>query len=87
MILGADPVDALNALTQLQQIRDNELESHKRLLDGKAISYEEYMRRVNDTEQSYSQIEDSLHGMDGFKTNQLTNSLDYQDSNNPFAKF
>ena len=87
MMLGADPVDALNALTQLQQIRDNELESHKRLLDGKAISYEEYMRRVNDTEQSYSQIEDSLHGMDGFKTNQLTNSLDYQDSNNPFAKF
>ncbi|EFB1406202.1 hypothetical protein ACK6OF_005240, partial [Escherichia coli] len=87
MVLGADPVDALNALTQLQQIRDNELESHKRLLDGKAISYEEYMRRVNDTEQSYSQIEDSLHGMDGFKTNQLTNSLDYQDSNNPFAKF
>ncbi|MEH5096259.1 hypothetical protein PO463_25180, partial [Escherichia coli] len=46
MVLGADPVDALNALTQLQQIRDNELESHKRLLDGKAISYEEYMRRV-----------------------------------------
>lgn len=87
MMLGADPVDALNALTQLQQIRDNELESHKRLLDGKAISYEEYMRRVNDTEQSYSQIEDSLHGMDGFKTNQLTNGLDYQDSNNPFAKF
>lgn len=87
MVLGADPVDALNALTQLQQIRDNELESHKRLLDGKAISYDEYMRRVNDTEQSYSQIEDSLHGMDGFKTNQLTNSLDYQDSNNPFAKF
>ncbi|HEI3534989.1 TPA: hypothetical protein SI383_000436 [Escherichia coli] len=87
MVLGADPVDALNALTQLQQIRDNELESHKRLLDGKAISYEEYMRRVNDTEQSYSQIEDSLHGMDGFKTNQLTNGLDYQDSNNPFAKF
>ncbi|HFW6823030.1 hypothetical protein [Escherichia coli] len=87
MVLGADPVDALNALTQLQQIRDNELESHKRLLDGKTISYEEYMRRVNDTEQSYSQIEDSLHGMDGFKTNQLTNSLDYQDSNNPFAKF
>lgn len=87
MMLGADPVDALNALTVLQQIRDNELESHKRLLDGKTISYEEYMRRVNDTEQSYSQIEDSLHGMDGFKTNQLTNSLDYQDSNNPFAKF
>ncbi len=87
MVLGADPVDALNALTQLQQIRDNELESHKRLLDGKAISYEEYMRRVNDTEQSYSQIEDSLHGMDGFKTNQLTNSLDYQDPNDPFAKF
>lgn len=87
MMLGADPIDALNALTVLQQIRDNELESHKRLLDGKAISYEEYMRRVNDTEQSYSQIEDSLHGMDGFKTNQLTNSLDYQDSNNPFAKF
>ncbi|EFI2067068.1 hypothetical protein BEN92_001659 [Escherichia coli] len=87
MILGADPVDALNALTQLQQIRDNELESHKRLLDGKAISYEEYMRRVNDTEQSYSQIEDSLHGMDGFKTNQLTNGLDYQDPNDPFAKF
>ncbi|EKH4138257.1 hypothetical protein O7W58_002665 [Escherichia coli] len=87
MMLGADPVDALNALTVLQQIRDNELESHKRLLDGKAISYEEYMRRVNDTEQSYSQIEDSLHGMDGFKTNQLTNSLDYQDPNDPFAKF
>ncbi|MBB6763144.1 hypothetical protein HEO25_018915 [Escherichia coli] len=87
MMLGADPIDALNALTQLQQIRDNELESHKRLLDGKAISYEEYMRRVNDTEQSYSQIEDSLHGMDGFKTNQLTNSLDYQDPNDPFAKF
>ncbi|MDO2241533.1 hypothetical protein Q2449_21390 [Escherichia coli] len=87
MVLGADPVDALNALTQLQQIRDNELESHKRLLDGKAISYEEYMRRVNDTEQSYSQIEESLQGMDGFKTNQLTNGLDYQDSNNPFAKF
>ncbi|MGP69587.1 hypothetical protein D9F20_04875 [Escherichia coli] len=87
MVLGADPVDALNALTQLQQIRDNELESHKRLLDGKAISYEEYMRRVNDTEQSYSQIEDSLHGMDGFKTNQLTNGLDYQDPNDPFAKF
>ncbi|EFZ4599498.1 hypothetical protein BL813_003664, partial [Shigella sonnei] len=57
MMLGADPIDALNALTQLQQIRDNELESHKRLLDGKAISYEEYMRRVNDTEQNYSQIE------------------------------
>lgn len=55
MMLGADPIDALNALTQLQQIRDNELESHKRLLDGKAISYEEYMRRVNDTEQNYSQ--------------------------------
>lgn len=87
MVLGADPVDALNALTQLQQIRDNELESHKRLLDGKAISYDEYMRRVNDTEQSYSQIEESLQGMDGFKTNQLTNGLDYQDSNNPFAKF
>ncbi|MCV1867410.1 hypothetical protein MLQ35_017345 [Escherichia coli] len=87
MMLGADPVDALNALTQLQQIRDNELESHKRLLDGKAISYEEYMRRVNDTEQSYSQIEDSLQGMDGFKTNQLTSGYDYQDSNNPFAKF
>lgn len=87
MMLGADPIDALNALTQLQQIRDNELESHKRLLDGKAISYEEYMRRVNDTEQNYSQIENSLQGMDGFKTNQLTNGLDYQDSNNPFAKF
>lgn len=87
MVLGADPVDALNALTQLQQIRDNELESHKRLLDGKAISYEEYMRRVNDTEQNYSQIDSHLQGMDGFKTNQLTNSLDYQDSNNPFAKF
>ncbi|HEI3536912.1 TPA: hypothetical protein SI383_002412 [Escherichia coli] len=87
MMLGADPVDALNALTQLQQIRDNELESHKRLLDGKAISYEEYMRRVNDTEQSYSQIEESLQGMDGFKTNQLTSGYDYQDSNSPFAKF
>ncbi|HEL4442500.1 TPA: hypothetical protein UNJ85_002338 [Escherichia coli] len=87
MVLGADPVDALNALTQLQQIRDNELESHKRLLDGKAISYDEYMRRVNDTEQSYSQIEESLQGMDGFKTNQLTSGYDYQDSNNPFAKF
>lgn len=87
MVLGADPVDALNALTQLQQIRDNELESHKRLLDGKAISYDEYMRRVNDTNQNYSQIGNALQGMDGFKTNQLTNSLDYQDSNNPFAKF
>lgn len=87
MVLGADPVDALNALTQLQQIRDNELESHKRLLDGKAISYEEYMRRVNDTEQSYSQIEDSLHGMDGFKSNQLTDSFSYQDPNDPFAAF
>lgn len=87
MMLGADPIDALNALTVLQQIRDNELESHKRLLDGKAISYEEYMRRVNDTEQNYSQIDSHLQGMDGFKTNQLTNGLDYQDSNNPFAKF
>ncbi|QEF54943.1 hypothetical protein [Escherichia coli] len=87
MMLGADPVDALNALTVLQQIRDNELESHKRLLDGKAISYEEYMRRVNDTEQNYSQIDSHLQGMDGFKTNQLTNSLDYQDPNDPFAKF
>ncbi len=87
MMLGADPIDALNALTVLQQIRDNELESHKRLLDGKAISYEEYMRRVNDTEQNYSQIDSQLQGMDGFKTNQLTNSLDYQDSNNQFAKF
>lgn len=87
MMLGADPIDALNALTQLQQIRDNELESHKRLLDGKAISYEEYMRRVNDTEQNYSQIENSLQGMDGYKTNQLTSGYDYQDSNNPFAKF
>ncbi|EFJ3452324.1 hypothetical protein G5I55_004276 [Escherichia coli] len=87
MMLGADPVDALNALTVLQQIRDNELESHKRLLDGKAISYEEYMRRVNDTEQNYSQIDSHLQGMDGFKTNQLTSGFDYQDSNNPFAKF
>ena len=87
MMLGADPIDALNALTQLQQIRDNELESHKRLLDGKAISYEEYMRRVNDTEQNYSQIENSLQGMDGDKTNQLTSGYDYQDSNSPFAKF
>ncbi|MGC9754231.1 hypothetical protein P4I22_21345, partial [Escherichia coli] len=87
MMLGADPIDALNALTQLQQIRDNELESHKRLLDGKAISYEEYMRRVNDTEQNYSQIENSLQGMDGYKTNQLTSGYDYQDSNNQFAKF
>lgn len=87
MVLGADPVDALNALTQLQQIRDNELESHKRMLDNKAISYEEYMRRVNDTEQSYSQIEDSLHGMDGFKSNQLTDSFSYQDPNDPFAAF
>lgn len=87
MMLGADPVDALNALTQLQQIRDNELESHKRLLDGKAISYEEYMRRVNDTEQNYSQIDSYLQGMDGFKSNQLTSGFDYQDSNNPFAKF
>ena len=51
MMLGADPIDALNALDQLQAIRDSELESHKRLLDAKAISYEEYMRRVNDTEQ------------------------------------
>ncbi|CTT74881.1 Uncharacterised protein [Escherichia coli] len=84
MMLGADPIDALNALTQLQQIRDNELESHKRLLDGKAISYEEYMRRVNDTEQNYSQIENSLQGMDGYKTNQLTSGYDYQDSNSPF---
>lgn len=87
MVLGADPIDALNALTQLQQIRDNELASHKRLLDNKAISYEEYMRRVNDTEQSYSQIEDSLHGMDGFKSNQLTDSFSYQDPNDPFAAF
>ncbi|MFN1981536.1 hypothetical protein ACK2GH_07100, partial [Escherichia coli] len=87
MVLGADPVDALNALTQLQQIRDNELESHKRMLDNKAISYEEYMRRVNDTKQSYSQIEDSLHGMDGFKSNQLTDSFSYQDPNDPFAAF
>lgn len=87
MVLGADPVDALNALTQLQQIRDNELESHKRLLDGKAISYDEYMRRVNDTNQNYSQIGNALQGMDGFKTNQLTSGFDYQDSNNPFAKF
>ncbi|WP_250189648.1 hypothetical protein [Escherichia coli] len=87
MMLGADPVDALNALTVLQQIRDNELESHKRLLDGKAISYEEYMRRVNDTEQNYSQIDSHLQGMDGFKSNQLTSGFDYQDSNNPFAKF
>ncbi|EFJ3413028.1 hypothetical protein G5I58_002896 [Escherichia coli] len=87
MMLGADPVDALNALTVLQQIRDNELESHKRLLDGKAISYEEYMRRVNDTEQNYSQIDSHLQGMDGFKTNQLTSGYDYQDSNSPFAKF
>lgn len=87
MVLGADPIDALNALTQLQQIRDNELASHKRLLDNKAISYEEYMRRVNDTKQSYSQIEDSLHGMDGFKSNQLTDSFSYQDPNDPFAAF
>lgn len=87
MVLGADPVDALNALTQLQQIRDNELESHKRLLDGKVISYEEYMRRVNDTKQNYSQIENSLQGMDGFKSNQLTDNFSYQDPNDPFAAF
>lgn len=88
MVLGADPIDALNALTQLQQIRDNELASHKRLLDNKAISYEEYMRRVNDTEQSYSQIEDSLGGMAGYKTNQLHDEFDGdQYSNSPFAAF
>lgn len=88
MVLGADPIDALNALTQLQQIRDNELASHKRLLDNKAISYEEYMRRVNDTEQSYSQIEDSLGGMAGYKTNQLHDEFDGDlHSNSPFAAF
>ncbi|EPY9987872.1 hypothetical protein ACXIDX_001814 [Escherichia coli] len=87
MVLGADPIDALNALTQLQQIRDNELASHKRLLDSKAISYEEYQRRVNDTNQNYGQIENSLHGMDGFKSNQLTDSFSYQDPNDPFASF
>ena len=87
MMLGADPIDALNALTQLQQIRDNELESHKRLLDGKAISYEEYQRRVNDTEQSYSQIDSQLQGMQGFKSNELSNSLSGVNPNNPFAQF
>lgn len=87
MVLGADPVDALNALTQLQQIRDNELESHKRLLDNKAISYEEYQRRVNDTNQNYGQLGSALQGMDGFKSNQLTDSFAYQDSSDPFAAF
>lgn len=87
MVLGADPIEALNALTSLQQIRDNELASHKRLLDNKAISYEEYMRRVNDTEQSYSQIEDSLGDMQGFKSNELSNSLSGVNPNNPFAQF
>lgn len=87
MILGADPVDAFNALSRLQQIRDDELQSHKRLLDGKAISYEEYMRRVNDTEQNYSQIDDAVAGLDGFKMNQLSGSFDSQNPNDPFAKF
>lgn len=87
MMLGADPIDALNALTQLQQIRDNELESHKRLLDGKAISYEEYQRRVNDTKQNYSQIDSQLQGMQGFKSNELSNSLSGVNPNNPFAQF
>ncbi|EOM8986614.1 hypothetical protein ACNCWW_000617 [Shigella sonnei] len=87
MVLGADPIDALNALTQLQQIRDNELASHKRLLDAKAISYEEYQRRVNDTEQNYSQLEDSLGSMEGFKTNQLMDSFGDEKSNSPFGAF
>ncbi|EKF5500241.1 hypothetical protein OZQ09_003902 [Escherichia coli] len=87
MVLGADPIDALNALTQMQQIRDNELASHKRLLDAKAISYEEYQRRVNDTEQNYSQIEDSLGSMEGFKTNQLMDSFGDEKSNSPFGAF
>lgn len=87
MMLGADPIDALNALDQLQAIRDSELESHKRLLDAKAISYEEYMRRVNDTEQNYSQVDDSLGGLGSKKSKELYDQLTYHDPNDPFAKF
>ncbi|HGA5124890.1 TPA: hypothetical protein ACISXB_003351 [Salmonella enterica subsp. enterica serovar Javiana] len=87
MVLGADPVDALNALSKLEEIRDNELASHKRLLDGKAISYEEYLRRVNDTEQNYSQIADAANGLGEFKSNQLSDSFGYYSSNSPFAQF
>ncbi|EJU7647413.1 hypothetical protein N5I01_002524 [Salmonella enterica] len=86
MILGADPVDALNALGKLQEIRDNELASHKKLLDNKSISYEEYLRRVNDTEQNYSQIADVTNGLGSFKSNQLSNSFAGA-SNSPFSVF
>ncbi|EHH6189107.1 hypothetical protein J8P63_003391 [Salmonella enterica] len=87
MLLGADPIDALNALDKLQEIRDNELASHKRLLDDKLISLEEYHRRVNDTEQNYSQIDDAAQGLRGAKSDELSNSFDYQSSNDPFAAF
>ncbi|PVO50889.1 hypothetical protein [Salmonella enterica] len=87
MLLGADPIDALNALDKLQEIRDNELASHKRLLEDKLISLEEYHRRVNDTEQNYSQIGDVANGLSDHKMQQLTNGFDYQDPNDPFAKF
>lgn len=87
MVLGADPVEALNALNQLNEIRDTELENHRRLLESKAISYDEYMRRVNDTEQSYSQIADSTNGLADHKSNELTNSFAYESSNSPFAQF
>ncbi|EHO5970617.1 hypothetical protein KLY11_000657 [Salmonella enterica] len=87
MLLGADPVDALNALARLQEIRDNELASHKRLLDEKLISLEDYHRRVNDTEQNYSQIGDMAQGLYGAKSDELSNSFDYQSQNDPFSAF
>ncbi|EDH8282143.1 hypothetical protein CB696_00100 [Salmonella enterica subsp. enterica serovar Livingstone] len=87
MLLGADPVDALNALGQLEAIRDAELASHKTLLDNKAISYEEYLRRVNDSEQNYSQIADAANGLGAYKSEQLGDSFGYVSGNSPFAQF
>ncbi|ECE0403405.1 hypothetical protein YJ57_20175 [Salmonella enterica subsp. enterica] len=87
MLLGADPVDALNALGQLEAIRDAELASHKKLLDNKAITYEEYLRRVNDSEQNYSQIADAANGLGAYKSEQLGDSFGYVSSNSPFAQF
>lgn len=77
MVLGADPADALDAFNKLEQIRDRELANHKLMLENKAISYEEYIRRVNDTEQNYSQTQDALvsSGMAGRKEHEFLNSF------------
>ncbi|EDA3265527.1 hypothetical protein A4L30_10755 [Salmonella enterica subsp. enterica serovar Bovismorbificans] len=72
-ILGADPADALAALNQLKDIREQDLESLKTRYRNGLMSHQEYLSQKKAMEDAYSAQDGSLNGMGNSKFNDYLN--------------